>query len=81
MANTINTMGYVHIHSLLSHVEAQLREWDEDIDTTQYERLGVRPTDIHKSASDQKEAMFTLLNELSTHIERSSEDPRVPIQS
>lgn len=80
MATTIKKMDYVHIHSVLSHVEAQLREWNEDIDTTQYERLGVRSTDIHKSASDQKEAMFTLLNDISTHIELSSEDQRVPIQ-
>lgn len=51
----------VHLHGLLAEVAEHMVEvHDTTIDTKPYDNVGVRPTDIHKSKADHKEAVMTL---------------------
>jgi hypothetical protein len=51
----------IHLHGLLAEVREQCEAWqDEELDLTEYRNLGVRPTSIHKSKTDHKEAVFEL---------------------
>ena len=52
----------IHLHGLLAEVHEQCEAWtkNDDIDLTEYNELGVRPTSIHKSKTDHKAAVFKL---------------------
>jgi hypothetical protein len=51
----------IHLHGLLAEVHEQCEAWnDDDIDLSEYNELGVRPTSIHKSKTDHKAAVFKL---------------------
>jgi hypothetical protein len=51
----------IHLHGLLAEVHEQCEAWnDDEIDLTEYNTLGVRPTSIHKSKTDHKAAVFKL---------------------
>ena len=51
----------IHLHGLLAEVSNQCAEWDDcTIDLTEYEDRGIRPTSIHKSKTDHKDAVFAL---------------------
>lgn len=51
----------IHLHGLLADVRKQYNLWDEDVDLEAYEELGVKPTSIHKSKTDHKEAVLKLV--------------------
>lgn len=51
----------IHLHGLLAEVSNHFEARHErDLDLDDYESLGVRPTSIHKSKTDHKEAVFAL---------------------
>ena len=51
----------IHLHGLLAEVSNQCAAWEDgEIDLTEYESLGIRPTSIHKSKTDHKAAVFAL---------------------
>lgn len=50
----------IHLHGLLAEVRQQCEAWSEDTDLDEYESLGVKPTSIHRSKTDHKEAVFAL---------------------
>jgi hypothetical protein len=51
----------IHLHGLLAEVSNHYEQrHDEEVDLNEYETLGVRPTSIHKSKTDHKDAVFRL---------------------
>lgn len=51
----------IHLHGLLAEVCSHYEEFAEaEVTRDQYERLGVKPTSIHKSKTEHKEAVFAL---------------------
>lgn len=62
----------IHLHGLLAEVRDQCEEWEgEEFDLNDYQTLGVRPTSIHRSKTDHKQAVF----ELASGITSSVDDP------
>lgn len=52
---------FIHVHGLLAQVTTFYeQQTGEDVDTTQYEAVGVQPTSIHRSKTDHKEAVSVL---------------------
>ncbi|WIV68238.1 UPF0058 family protein [Natrialbaceae archaeon AArc-T1-2] len=59
----------IHLHGLLAEVSNQCTEWDNcRIDLDEYESLGIRPTSIHKSKTDHKDAVFALAGGITQHM-------------
>jgi hypothetical protein len=51
----------IHLHSLLAQVENHYKEETGcEVEHDRYTALGVRPTSIHKSKTDHKDAVFAL---------------------
>jgi len=51
----------IHLHGLLAEVSNYTDEWEGDSPELEaYESLGIRPTSIHKSKTDHKDAVFAL---------------------
>jgi hypothetical protein len=73
----------IHLHGLLAEVRAQCESWqDEEFDLTEYRTLGVRPTSIHKSKTDHKEAVFRLAEGITASAKPSSpEEERIPARA
>lgn len=68
----------IHLHGLLAEVSNQCRAWDDcTIDLDDYESLGIRPTSIHKSKTDHKDAVFAIANGITKHMTESEETETV----
>ncbi len=72
---TMKKQELIHLHGLLAQVRNHYEETQGDeVDHENYDELGVRPTSIHKSKTDHKEAVFALADgitgELSGEVER-----------
>ncbi len=68
----------IHLHGLLAEVSNHAENHHgvtPDLD--RYEDLGVRPTSIHKSKTDHKEAVFALAEAITGPM-RSEESEAVP---
>lgn len=51
----------IHLHGLLAQVEDHYENSTEtEVDMSNYQDVGVKPTSIHKSKTDHKEAVFAL---------------------
>lgn len=51
----------IHLHGLLAEVSNQYEAWEEmTLALEEYEAQGVRPTSIHRSKTDHKDAVFAL---------------------
>ena len=69
----------IHLHGLLAQVRDQCEEWeDEEFDLDEYERLGVRPTSIHKSKTDHKAAVFELARGITTSLDAAETETVAP---
>jgi hypothetical protein len=66
----------IHLHGLLAevcnHYEALA---GVDVDHSEYDELGIRPTSIHKSKTDHKAAVFALAGGITDEIETEAEAP------
>lgn len=71
----------IHLHGLLAQVRDQTAEWCEDeLPLEEYEEFGVRPTSIHKSKTDHKEAVFALVGGITDGMDADTEESnRKPI--
>ena len=68
----------IHLHGLLAEVSDQYEQWTGDQPAmTEYDSLGVRPTSIHKSKTDHKNAVFALAKGITSEMETESRE-RVP---
>lgn len=60
----------IHLHGLLAEVCDQCEEWHgEEFEMTEYETLGVRPTSIHRSKTDHKNAVFKLAGGITSSVD------------
>ncbi len=60
----------IHLHGLLAEVSNDLATYHgTDLDLSEYEALGVRPTSIHRSKTDHKAAVSTLADELTNELD------------
>ena len=60
----------IHLHGLLAEVRDQCEEWHgEEFEMTEYETLGVRPTSIHRSKTDHKNAVFKLAGGITSSVD------------
>mgnify|MGYP000165092520 CR=1 FL=1 len=68
----------IHLHGLLAQVENQYEmETGCEVDHDEYTALGVRPTSIHKSKTDHKDAVFALAKGITSEMEVETPE-RVP---
>ncbi|WP_254863676.1 UPF0058 family protein [Halovivax gelatinilyticus] len=68
----------IHLHGLLAEVSNQCSTWENcSIDLGEYESLGIRPTSIHKSKTDHKDAVFALAGGITEHMTGSEETETV----
>ena len=69
----------IHLHGLLSEVHSQMESWEGDeLDISEYEAMGVRPTSIHRSKTDHKAAVFEIAGGITTAVERTETDRVAP---
>ena len=69
----------IHLHGLLAEVHTQVESWDEnDVSLEAYNELGVRPTSIHKSKTDHKDAVFRLISGITASFD-GEEDERTRV--
>ncbi|WP_435129540.1 UPF0058 family protein [Halobaculum sp. D14] len=59
----------IHLHGLLSEVRSECANWDTELDLSEYEELGVKPTSIHRSKTDHKAAVFKLAKGITSSME------------
>jgi hypothetical protein len=71
---------YIHLHALLAEVSADVQRNDTDVTLDDYEALGVRPSSIHKSKTDHKEAVQALSTCLTDSMQAETEE-RVPVSA
>ena len=68
----------IHLHRLLADVRKQCLFWDNEMDLTMYEELGVKPSSIHKSKTDDKAAVFKLTAGITDSMEETAAEPLAP---
>lgn len=62
--------AFIHLHGLLVEVDNYM---DTETSTPEYDGLGTKPTSIHESKTDHKEAVLTLCSELADEAENTVE--------
>ena len=68
----------IHLHGLLAEVSSHYEARHEtDLPLGEYESLGVRPTSIHKSKTDHKEAVFSLAGGITDAMDDEAETETV----
>jgi hypothetical protein len=67
----------IHLHGLLAEV-GEYCEVPRGETFQQYEEMGVRPTSIHKSKTDHKEAVFALAESITDELDMPQRSERVP---
>ena len=69
----------IHLHGLLAEVSNHFEHrHDQQVDLEKYEAQGVRPTSIHKSKTDHKEAVFALAEGITTAMAARADGEAVP---
>ena len=64
----------IHLHGLLAEVQHHYEETTgEDVERDRYVSLGVRPTSIHKSKTDHKDAVFALAHGITSTMSEDTE--------
>ena len=67
----------IHLHGLLGEVTRYYEASEEEqLEMDNYDSLRIKPTSIHKSKTDHKEAVFVLSNEITSRMaEQETETP------
>ncbi|WP_135304658.1 UPF0058 family protein [Haloarcula amylovorans] len=66
----------IHLHSLLAQVQHSYEaDTGSDVEHDEYAELGVKPTSIHKSKTDHKDAVFALADGLTSDMAAESDEP------
>lgn len=66
----------IHLHGLLSEVHEQCEAWENNsLDLEDYNKMGVRPTSIHKSKTDHKAAVFELAKGITGSMDKTEQEP------
>jgi hypothetical protein len=68
----------IHLHGLLAEVGNYFEEENStEVDLSEYDSLGVRPTSIHKSKTDHKAAVFAMANAITSEMSEAQADEKV----
>ena len=60
----------IHLHGLLAQVEEHYEnETGAEVTHEEYTSLGVRPTSIHKSKTDHKDAVFAIADGITARLD------------
>ncbi|MFC6862606.1 UPF0058 family protein [Halomicroarcula sp. GCM10025817] len=66
----------IHLHSLLAQVQNHYEaDTGSEVAQEEYTALGVKPTSIHKSKTDHKDAVFALADGLTDDMLERSDEP------
>ena len=69
----------IHLHGLLAEVGNHYEgKFGASISLDEYESLGVRPTSIHKSKTDHKEAVFALTPSITSDMSATEQEKVAP---
>ncbi len=63
----------IHLHGLLAEVSNHYEQNIGSLDLSEYESFGARPTSIHKSKTEHKEAVFALASGITDDIDAEVE--------
>lgn len=58
----MNKHECIHFHGLVCEIYSYLEDQGHEIETEAYDELEMKPTNIHKSKTDHKVAIFTLID-------------------
>ncbi|MFC7079961.1 UPF0058 family protein [Halorussus caseinilyticus] len=68
----------IHLHGLLAEVGNYFEEENStEVDLSEYDSLGVRPTSIHKSKTDHKAAVFAMAKAITSEMHEAEADEKV----
>ncbi len=60
----------IHLHGLLAQVQNHYEgETGSEVEHDEYATLGIKPTSIHKSKTDHKDAVFALARGITSEME------------
>ncbi len=69
----------IHLHGLLAEVSNHCEMADDvTIDLTEYHELGVKPTSIHKSKTDHKDAVFAMATGITSRLDSEEREVASP---
>ena len=69
----------IHLHGLLAEVHGHYEKaTGTELEHDEYEALGVRPTSIHKSKTEHKNAVFKLAKGITESMETAEQDHVAP---
>ena len=72
----------IHLHGLLAEVGNYYENVSAgELELSEYETLGVRPTSIHKSKTDHKAAVFALADGITSTMKKTDEAETVPAKA
>ena len=66
----------IHLHGLLAQVQNYYEaESGATVEHDEYAELGVKPTSIHKSKTDHKEAVFAIVDGITSAMADDEKEP------
>lgn len=66
----------IHLHGLLAQVQSHYEaETGTVVEHDEYESLGVKPTSIHRSKTDHKDAVFAISNGITSAMTAEEKEP------
>jgi hypothetical protein len=69
----------IHLHGLLAEVSNHCEMADDvTIDLEKYHELGVKPTSIHKSKTDHKDAVFAIASGITSQLDSEGREVASP---
>jgi hypothetical protein len=69
----------IHLHGLLAEVSNHCEMADDvTIDLEEYHELGVKPTSIHKSKTDHKDAVFSIATGITSRLDSEGREVASP---
>jgi hypothetical protein len=69
----------IHLHGLLAEVSNHCEMAnDVTIDLEEYHELGIKPTSIHKSKTDHKDAVFAIATGITSRLEAEEREATPP---
>jgi hypothetical protein len=69
----------IHLHGLLAEVSNHCEMAnDVTIDLEEYHELGIKPTSIHKSKTDHKDAVFAIATGITSQLEAEEREATPP---
>ncbi|MBX0294521.1 UPF0058 family protein [Haloarcula nitratireducens] len=66
----------IHLHGLLAQVQDHYEaDTGSEVEHDEYAELGVKPTSIHKSKTDHKDAVFAIVDGITSEMTAEEKEP------